>query len=80
MTHMISCQKLGKTAEGLSQPPFPGAKGQQIYDAISQAAWDSWLTQQTMLINEYRLDLLDTEAQSFLEKEMDKFLGFAEQT
>lgn len=80
MTRMIACQKLGKTAEGLSQPPFPGPKGQQIYDLISQAAWDSWLTQQTMLINEYRLDLLDAEAHAFLEKEMDKFLGFADLT
>ena len=32
-----------------------------------------WLSQQTMLINEYRLNLIDPEARSFLKQEMQKF-------
>ena len=33
-----------------------------------------WLDHQTMLINEYRLNLLDKEAKEMLSKEMEKFL------
>ena len=38
--------------EGLDKPPYPGAKGQEIYDTISKKAWTEWTNHQTMLINE----------------------------
>ena len=50
----IMCHKLGKTLPGLKQAPYPGALGERIYNEISAEAWESWLSQQTMLINEYR--------------------------
>lgn len=70
----INCQKLGIEAEGMEFPPYPGELGQRIYDNISQQAWDQWLSHQTMLINEYRLSLIDEKARTFLEKEMESFL------
>lgn len=74
MTRMIFCNKLQKEAEGLDFPPYPGELGQKIYQHISKAAWQAWLAHQTMLINEYRLNLLDRKAREFLTKEMEKFL------
>ena len=74
MTRMIYCEKLGKQAEGLTSPPYPGKIGQRLYEHISKQAWNSWLNHQTMLINEYRLSLIDPKAREFLEKEMEKFL------
>ncbi|OGT60899.1 MAG: oxidative damage protection protein [Gammaproteobacteria bacterium RIFCSPHIGHO2_12_FULL_43_28] len=74
MTRMIYCVKLKQEAEGLARPPLPGELGQHIYHEISQAAWQAWLNHQTMLINEYRLSLIDREAKAFLLKEMEKFL------
>lgn len=74
MNRMIFCKKLGQEAEALSEAPYPGELGQEIYNNISKAAWESWLGHQTMLINEYRLSLIDPESRSFLEKEMQKFL------
>ena len=70
----IFCQKLGKEAEGLAKPPYPGELGQRIFEHISRQAWESWQNHQTMLINEYRLSLIDPEARQFLETEMEKFL------
>lgn len=32
-----------------------------------------WMGQQTMLMNEYRLNPLDPKARKFLEQEMEKF-------
>lgn len=74
MTHLIHCQKLQKESEGLSKPPYPGDLGQRIYEHISKEAWNLWLAHQTMLINEYRLSLIDPKAREFLLKEMEQFL------
>lgn len=71
---MITCAKLKKDAPGLSFVPYPGELGQRIYNEISQEAWDMWLGHQTMLINEYRLNMVDAKAQKFLKEEMEKFL------
>lgn len=70
----VFCQKLNKEGEGLPKQPYPGDLGQRIFDNISKEAWRMWLTQQTILINENRLNLLDDSAQQYLEGEMQKFL------
>lgn len=74
MNRMIHCQKLGIEAEGLSSPPYPGTLGQRIYEHISQKAWNSWINHQTMLINEYKLNLIEKKSRDFLNQEMEKFL------
>lgn len=74
MPRMIHCTKLNKSAEGLDRIPYPGPLGERIYAHISKEAWQTWLNQQTMLINEYRLSMLDPKARAFLAEEMEKFL------
>jgi len=74
MNRPLECHKLQKTAEGLTNPPFPTPLGQRIYEQISAEAWQLWLNHQTMLINEYRLSLIDPKARQFLNQEMEKFL------
>jgi Fe-S cluster biosynthesis and repair protein YggX len=70
---MVHCIKLGKEAEGLAAPPYPGELGQKIFDNVSQEAWQLWMAQQTMLINENRLSVINPEHRKFLEAEMEKF-------
>jgi Fe-S cluster biosynthesis and repair protein YggX len=74
MTRLIHCVKLNKEAEGLAQPPLPGELGMKVYDQISKEAWQGWLSHQTMLINEYRLSMIDPKARTFLMQELEKFL------
>jgi Fe-S cluster biosynthesis and repair protein YggX len=74
MSRSIYCIKLNQQAEGLDFPPYPGELGQKIYQSISKPAWQSWLKHQTMLINEYRLNMLDEKSRVFLKTEMEKFL------
>jgi Fe-S cluster biosynthesis and repair protein YggX len=74
MTRTINCAKLKKEAEGLALPPYPGELGQKIFNSISAEAWEQWLAHQTMLINEYRLNMLEPDARKFLKEEMEKFL------
>ncbi|HVV68216.1 MAG TPA: oxidative damage protection protein [Gammaproteobacteria bacterium] len=74
MSRIIYCVKLQQEAEGLEVSPYPGLLGQKILQQISKQAWQMWLNHQTMLINEYRLSLIDPKAKEFLIKEMEKFL------
>lgn len=62
MARMIQCAKLGKEAEALDFPPLPGELGKRIYESVSKEAWQGWLKQQTMLINENRLNMADPRA------------------
>ncbi len=73
MTRMVHCVKLGREAEGLDRPPYPGELGKRIFENVSKEAWQAWLRQQTMLINEYRLSPIDPKARKFLEEQMEKF-------
>lgn len=70
----VFCLKLKKESPALAQAPYPGALGQKILTQISQEAWKLWLTEQTKLINELRLNLSDSKARSTLEEHMIAFL------
>lgn len=73
MARMVNCIKLGKEAEGLDRPTYPGELGQRIFDNVSKEAWQQWMQHQTILINEHRLSVIDPKAREFLETEMEKF-------
>lgn len=71
---MVYCVKLQTEAEGLERAPLPGEIGQRVLQNISRAAWEQWLGQQTILINEYRLNPMDAQARVFLEEQLLEFL------
>jgi len=73
MSRTVQCIKLGREAEGLKMPPYPGPLGQRLFEHVSREAWQMWLQHQTMLINEYRLTPIEAKDRAFLEQEMEKF-------
>lgn len=75
MTRTVFCKRYQQELEGLMTPPYPGPKGQDIFENVSKKAWEEWQAQQTMLINEKQLSLIDPEARKYLQQEMDKFLA-----
>jgi Fe-S cluster biosynthesis and repair protein YggX len=70
----VQCKKLNKAAEGLEEPPYASELGKRLYEEISKEAWNLWLKQQTILINENRLKMSDPAARAFLKAQMQKFL------
>ena len=74
MARTVQCIKLGKEAEGLDFPPYPGELGKRIYESVSKEAWAMWLKHQTMLVNENRLNLADQRARQYLARQMEQFL------
>jgi Fe-S cluster biosynthesis and repair protein YggX len=61
--------------EGLAAPPYPGPRGQELYETVSKQAWAEWQGHQTMLINEKGLNMMDPEDRKYLQGEMDKFFS-----
>jgi Fe-S cluster biosynthesis and repair protein YggX len=75
MTRTVFCRKYQQELEGLDSPPYPGPRGQEIFETVSKRAWEEWQTQQTMLINEKQLSLVDPSTRKYLQGEMEKFLA-----
>ncbi|MEY4363397.1 MAG: hypothetical protein RLZZ24_749 [Pseudomonadota bacterium] len=76
MTRTVHCIKLGTDAEGLDFAPYPGELGKRIFESVSKQAWADWMRQQTMLVNENRLNLADQRAREYLKRQMEKhFFG-----
>lgn len=73
MSRTVQCVILGREAEGMEYPPYPGTLGERIFEHVSKAGWQKWLAHQTTLINEHRLSPIDPDARAFLEREMEKF-------
>ena len=73
MARMVKCVKLGREAEGLDFPPYPGELGKRIYDSVSKDAWKMWVDHSKMLLNEFRLNPLDPNSQKIMEEQMEQF-------
>jgi len=75
MPRTVKCRKYREELPGLAAPPFPGPKGQDIFEHVSQKAWNDWLKHQTTLINEKRLNMMDLTARTYLNDQREKFLS-----
>ena len=75
MTNTVFCKKYQQDLPALNAAPYPGPKGQEILNTISQKAWKEWQQHQTMLINERHLNMMDAADRKFLQTEMDKFFS-----
>lgn len=75
MARTVMCRKYQEELEGLEKPPFPGPRGDDIFENVSKKAWEAWQAHQTLLINEKHLSLADAGARKYLQGEMDKFFA-----
>ncbi len=70
----VMCVKKKKELPAMAQAPFPGVLGERLLNEVSEEAWQEWLSCQTMLINEKRLNLRDMQSRVFLREKMQEFL------
>ncbi|MBM4190019.1 MAG: oxidative damage protection protein [Betaproteobacteria bacterium] len=73
MGRQVQCIKLGREAEGMDFPPFPGAFGQRLFDSVSKEAWAGWVRMQTMIVNENRLSMADAKHRKYLMEQCEKY-------
>ena len=74
MTRQVHCVVDNIDTDGLDFQPWPGAAGKRVFDTVGKPAWQRWLAQQTMLINENRISPMNPEHRAFLEAQMVKYL------
>jgi len=70
---MVKCVKFQKEMPGLEEPPFDNDLGQRIYQNVSKDAWKLWLEHLKMIVNEYRLNLIDRDAQRIVQQQMEEY-------
>ncbi len=73
----ITCSRCGRDGEAMAAPPMPTALGAELQQRVCPDCWREWLRTQVMLINEYRLNLVEPEARKALEGQMRTFLNLA---
>ncbi|CAL4044043.1 oxidative damage protection protein [Buchnera aphidicola] len=74
MNRIIFCKFLKKKAEGQDYQIYPGTLGKRIYNEISKLAWNMWISKQTILINEKKLNTFSVNDRKIIEKHMINFL------
>ena len=78
MERIVHCAKLNKDLPGLAYPPVPGELGKRIWASIrknvSKEAWADWTRLQTMMVNEYGLNLADASARKHLMTQCENYL------
>lgn len=75
MSRTVMCKKYQQELEGLDAPPYPGPRGEEVFEKVSKRAWGEWLKLQTMLINEKRLNVRNPETRTYLNQQMEKFFN-----
>ena len=74
----VHCSRCGATRAGLAGPPLPGAAGAQVAQSVCATCWQEWKGMQVKLINEYRLNPLETQHFDFLMTQMRTYLNLAD--
>jgi len=70
---MVQCVKFQKELPGLDEPPFNNELGKRIFENVSKDAWRLWLEHMKMLVNEYRLNLMDRQSQQLIQQQMEEY-------
>ncbi|MEZ5477239.1 MAG: oxidative damage protection protein [Thiolinea sp.] len=73
MTSMVNCVLLKREAEAWNARLIRAIWASAFFENVSKEAWQKWMGQQTILMNEYRLSPINPKDRKFLEEEMDKF-------
>lgn len=74
MSRTVNCVKLQKELPGLDRAPVPGELGRRIYDNVSKDAWKMFQEHFKMVMNEYRLNLMDPRTDEIFKQQIEEFL------
>ena len=75
MSDTVFCRKFKEELPKMIRPPYPGPKGEVLFNTVSKKAWDEWTALQTTLINEKQLDLSKKDDRNYLNTQLELFLN-----
>ena len=70
----VFCQYHKAQLPAIEEAPLPGDFGDYILKNISNKAWQTWISEQTKIINEFRLNLISKEDRTFIIEQCRTFL------
>jgi Fe-S cluster biosynthesis and repair protein YggX len=70
---IVKCVKFGREMPGLDRIPWKGEIGKRVFENVSKDAWKLWLEHSKMIMNEFRLNPLDSNSQKIMEEQMEAF-------
>ena len=70
----VFCIKYRKNLPALLEAPMKNDLGKKILVECSENAWNDWLQEQTKIINENRMNMLNDDDRELLLEEARKFL------
>lgn len=59
---------------GLDRAPIPGELGKRVYEHVSKDAWKMFEDHFKMVMNEYRLNLMDPRTDEIFKQQIEEFL------
>jgi len=72
----ISCSRCKQEKEAVCSTAFyTGEIGKKLKENVCQECWQEWIKMQIMIINEYRLNLMDPKTDDFLNKQILAFFN-----
>jgi Fe-S cluster biosynthesis and repair protein YggX len=75
----ITCSRCGQKKEAVQNTAFyRGEIREKLRAHACQDCWGDWIKMQIMLINEYRLNLMDPQTDEFLNKQILTFFKLDE--
>ena len=72
--HMVMCRKYKQNLPKMPKPPFPNKLGEELQNTVSSQSMERMAKNQTMLINENHLSMIDLRSQKFITEQRNKFL------
>ena len=73
MARTVRCVKMEQDLEGLDKPPIPGDLGTRIYESVSKQAWAAFLEHFKMVMNEYRINLMDPKSDEIFKMQIIEY-------
>ncbi len=71
------CETSAEAAVLMEAPPYNNDYGRKIQAQTCFATWEAWKKHEIMVINEYRLNLIEREDRAKLREAMHQFLSLS---
>jgi Fe-S cluster biosynthesis and repair protein YggX len=74
----FTCKRCNATEGQFEKTPYPGPYGELILENICQVCWQDWMDASLIMLNEYRLNLLDPKHAELYDKQLLSYLNLGE--
>lgn len=72
------CKRCGQNEGQFEKTPYPGPYGALIRENTCQSCWKEWFDASLIMLNEYRMNLLDPRDSALYDRQMLAFLELSE--